>query len=77
MISAGFYFPVGLAILRTRFIPAWWGTVTLIFGILAVISTTAWNHEGFWTPDGAGFANLLLYIAWVGITSILLVKRAA
>lgn len=77
MVSAGFYLPVALAIMRTKFLPAWWGSVTLILAVLAVISTTAWNHEGFWTPDGAGFANLLLYIAWVGITSILLVRRSS
>lgn len=77
MVSAGFYFPIALAILRTKFLPGWWGSTTLVLAILAVISTTAWNHEGFWTPDGAGFANLLCYIAWVGITSFLLVRRRA
>jgi len=75
IVSAGFYFPVALAALRTKFIPAWWGTLTLLVGIWAVISATAWNHDGFWTPDGAGFVNLLAYIAWVGVTSYLLLTK--
>lgn len=75
MISAGFFFSVAVATLRTRFIPAWWGWVSVVAGLWAVASTTALNHGGFWSPHGAGFLNLVFYIAWVGGTSVLLVKR--
>jgi len=75
MISAGFYLPIALAILRTGFLAVWWGWMTMLLAVLAVLSTTAWNQGGFWSPDGAGFANLLLYIAWVGGTSFLLARR--
>jgi hypothetical protein len=75
MISAGFFFAVAVAALRTRFIPAWWGWVSIAAGLWAVASTTALNHTGFWSPYGAGFLNLVFYIVWVGGTSILLLKR--
>jgi hypothetical protein len=75
MISAGFFLTVAAAALRTRFIPAWWGWVSIAAGLWAVVSTTALNHDGFWSPHGAGFLNLVFYIAWVGGASILLLKR--
>jgi hypothetical protein len=75
MLSAGFFLTVAAAALRTRFIPAWWGWVSIAAGLWAVVSTTALHHDGFWSPHGAGFLNLVFYIAWVGGTSILLLKR--
>jgi hypothetical protein len=75
IISAGFYVTVALAAIRTGFIPAWWGWVSLAAGLWAVVSTTAWNLVGFWSPQGAGFLNLVFYIVWVGGTSILLLMK--
>jgi hypothetical protein len=75
VVSAGFFFPVALAILRTKFLPPWWGWASALIGLWAVVSTTAWNTSGFWTPDGGGFVNLVAYVAWVGVTSILLIGR--
>lgn len=75
MISAGFFLPVAIAALRTRFIPAWWGWVSIAAGLWAVASTTALNHSGFWSPNQAGFLNLVFYVVWVGGTSILLMNR--
>jgi hypothetical protein len=75
IISAGFFFTVALATLSTRFIPAWWGWVSLAAGLWAVVSTTAWDFTGFWSPEGAGFLNMVFYIVWVGGTSILLMMR--
>jgi hypothetical protein len=75
IISAGFFLPVAIAALRTRFIAAWWGWVSIAAGLWAVASTTALNHSGFWSPNKAGFLNLLFYVVWVGGTSILLMKR--
>jgi len=74
ILSAGFFFTVALAVLRTRFIPTWWGWVSIVAGIWAVASTTALNHSGFWSPMQAGFLNLVFYVIWVGGTSILLLK---
>lgn len=75
MISAGFFLTVAIAALRTRFIPAGWGWVSIAAGLWAVASTTALNHTGFWSPNQAGFLNLVFYVVWVGGTSILLMKR--
>lgn len=75
MISAGFFLPVAIAALRTRFIPGWWGWVSIAAGLWAVASTTALNHTGFWSPNQAGFLNLAFYVLWVGGTSILLLKH--
>lgn len=75
MISAGFFLTVAIAALRTRFIPAGWGWVSIAAGLWAVSSTTALNHTGFWSPNQAGFLNLVFYVVWVGGTSILLLKR--
>lgn len=75
IFSAGFFLPVAVAALRTRFIPSWWGWVSIVTAAWAIASTTALNHTGFWSPQGAGFLNLVFYILWVGGTSILLMKR--
>ena len=77
MISAGFFLTVAIAAIRTRFIAAWWGWVSVAAGLWAVASTTALNHSGFWSPHEAGFLNLVFYVVWVGGTSILLLKRAS
>lgn len=75
ILSAGFFLAVAIAVLRTRFIPSWWGWVSIAAGLWAVASSTALNHSGFWSPNEAGFLNLVFYIVWVGGTSILLMKR--
>lgn len=75
IFSAGFFLTVAVAVLRTRFIPAWWGWISIAAGFWAVATTTALNHTGFWSPNQAGFLNLVFYVLWVGGTSILLMKR--
>ena len=75
MFSAGFFLTVAVAVLRTRFIPTWWGWVSIAAGLWAVASTTALDHSGFWSPNEAGLLNLVFYVVWVGGTSILLMKR--
>lgn len=72
MFSAGWYLPVALAAFRTRFIPAWWGWVSIAAALWSIASTTALNHAGLWSPHGAGFLNLVFYVVWVGGTSMLL-----
>jgi len=74
MISAGSYLTVAVAAIRTRFLPPLWGWVSIAAALWAVVSTTALNRVGFWSPHGAGFINLVFYMIWVGGTSILLFK---
>lgn len=75
MLSAGFFLAVAVAAIRTQFIPRWWGWLSVAAGLWAVASTTALNHTGFWSPNKAGFYNLVFYVLWVGGTSIFLMKR--
>jgi len=75
IISAGFFLPVAVAVLRTRFIAGWWGWASVVAGLWAIASATPLDHSGFWSPQGAGFLNLVFYILWVGGTSVLLMKR--
>jgi hypothetical protein len=75
MISAGFFLAFAIAVLRTRFLSVWWGWLSVVAGLYAVVSTTALDHSGFWSPHEAGFLNLVFYIVWLGGTSILLIKR--
>lgn len=75
VVSAGIFIAIGAAVLRTAFLPRWWGWVSLLAGAWAVVSATAWQTDGFWSPDGAGFANFVVYVVWVGITSLLMTMR--
>ena len=75
IVSAGFYLPVAVVVLRTGFLPRWWGWVSAIVGAWAVVSATAWSRDGFWSPDGAGFITFGIYVVWVGATSVLLLLR--
>lgn len=72
VISAGSYLTVAVVAIRTRFLPAWWGWASLVATLWALVSTTAWNLSGFWSPNGAGFVNLVFYVGWIGGTSLLL-----
>lgn len=75
IFSAGFFLAVALAALRSGFLPAFWGWVSIVAGLYAIATTTALDHSGFWSPHQAGFLNLVFYIVWVGGTSFLLMKR--
>jgi hypothetical protein len=75
VVSAGSYAAVAVAVLRTRLLPAWWGWASAIAALFAVVSATAWNTDGFWSPDGAGYLNFVVYVVWIGVTSLLLTLK--
>ena len=75
LISAGFYLAVGGAVVRTGLVASWWGWVSSLVGLWAIISSTAWARDGFWSPDGAGMISFIVFLAWVLITSILLTMK--
>lgn len=75
MISAGIYAAVAASVIRTNLIPTWWGWVSALAALFAVVSSTAWNRDGFWSPDGAGYANFVVYAVWIAVTSLLLTLR--
>jgi len=75
LIAAGFYLAVGGAVVRTGLVASWWGWVSGLVGLWAIISSTAWARDGFWSPDGAGFIGFIVFLAWFLVTSILLTMK--
>ena len=76
LIGAAIYLAVGGAVVRTGLLNAWWGWVSGVIGLWAIVSSTAWNRDGIWSPDEAGLVNFIVFLVWVLITSILLTMRA-
>ncbi len=75
LIGAGFYLAVAGAVVRTGLVASWWGWVSGLVGLWAIISSTAWARDGFWSPDGAGMISFIVFLAWVLVTSILLTMK--
>ena len=75
LISAGFYLAVGGAVVRTGLVASWWGWVSSLVGLWAIVSSTAWSRDGFWSADGAGFVSFIVFLAWILVTSILLTMK--
>jgi hypothetical protein len=75
VLAAGFYVAVAGAVVRTRLLARWWGWISGLVGLWAIVSSTAWSSDGFWSPDGAGAISLVVFLGWVLVTSILLSVR--
>ncbi|HXG77093.1 MAG TPA: hypothetical protein VNJ53_11020 [Gaiellaceae bacterium] len=75
VVGAGMYAAVAGAALRTRFLPAWWAWLSGLAALWGVVSATAWGREGFWSPEGAGLVGFVVFLVWVGFTSVLLVLQ--
>ena len=75
VIGAGLYAAVAGAAIRSRFLPQWWGWLSGLAALWAVISSTAWSRDGFWSADGAGLLGFIVFLVWAGVTSILLTMQ--
>jgi len=75
VLAAGFYLAVSGAVVRTGFINRWWGWLSGLLGLWAIVSSTAWSRDGLWSPDGAGFVSFIVFLIWVLGTSILLLMK--
>ena len=75
LIGAAFYLAVGGAVVRTGLVATWWGWVSGLVALWAVVSSTAWAEDGFWSPEGAGFVSFIVFLAWVLVTSVLLTLK--
>jgi hypothetical protein len=65
------------ATLRSLTFPQWHGWAGGIAALLFLLGGTTWAKDGFWAPDGAyGTITFLLFLAWLVVTSALLVRRA-
>ena len=75
VIGAGVYLAVAGAVVRTGLINIWWGWASGLIGLWAIVGSTAWNRDGIWSPDEAGFVSFIVFLVWVLVTSILLTMR--
>ncbi len=67
-----------LAVWRARMLPDWYGWLTGIAAVVVLLGAGALKHGGFYSPDGAaGFIPFIVLLAWVFLTSALLVRRDA
>lgn len=65
------------AALRSRIFPQWHAWADGIAALLFLLGGTTWAKDGFWAPDRAyGTITFLLFLAWLVVTSALLVRRA-
>ena len=76
LLAGAVYLAVGGAVIRTGLVATWWGWVSTIAALWAIVSATAWGRDGFWSPDQAGFVSFIVFLVWALITSILLTMKA-
>jgi len=75
LLAGAVYLAVGGAAIRTGFVAMWWGWVSTIAALWAIVSATAWGRDGFWSPDQAGFVSFVVFLAWALVTSVLLTMK--
>src|SRR3990170_5313693 len=75
LIGAAIFIAVAGAVVRTGLVAKWWGWLSGLAGLWAILSSTAWARDGFWSPDGAGFVTFVVFLAWALVTSILLTMK--
>jgi hypothetical protein len=76
LLFAGLLAAVCGATLRTGIFPRWWGWISGLAALWAIISSTTWGQDGFWSPTGGVvFIGLVVFLGWLLVTSILLTMR--
>lgn len=66
-----------VATLRSGLLPSWYAGLTALAGLWWVISGLTYADSGFFSPGGGWtFIGLLAFLAWVLLTSGLLLRRA-
>lgn len=76
LLGAGLFVAVGAAALRTGIFARWWGWLSVLAGLLSVISATAWARDGFWSPTGGlSFVGFGVFLVWMLVMSILLTMK--
>ncbi len=65
----------GLAVVRAAIFPRWYGWATLTLTVLFLAAAATYGDSGFFAPDGGySRASSLLFLAWVVVTSGLLIR---
>jgi hypothetical protein len=63
--------------MRSAMLPAWYSWLSILAGLWFVVSGLAYADSGFFSPTGGwGFIGFLAFLAWVLLTSGLLLRRA-
>jgi Domain of unknown function (DUF4386) len=78
--AAAFVLAVSLGALRTRFLPSAVGWAGLLLGVVLVLdvaAATIGDNDEFGATGSYGVITFLLFLAWVFVTSLLLVQRAS
>lgn len=78
--AAAFVLAVSLGTLRTRFLPTavgWGGLVLALVLVLDVAGATIGNDDDFGPTGTYGVVTFLLFLAWVFVTSLVLMQRVA
>jgi hypothetical protein len=78
--ATAFVLAVSLGALRTRFLPSgvgWAGLLLAVVLVLDVAGATIGDDDDFGPTGTYGVVTFLLFLAWVFVTSLLLVQRVA
>ena len=78
--AAAFVLAVSVGALRTRFLPSavgWAGMLLALVLILDVAAATIGDNDEFGATGSYGAITFLLFLAWVFVTSLLLVQRGS
>jgi Domain of unknown function (DUF4386) len=78
--AAAFVLAAAVGALRTRFLPAaaaWAGLLVVVVLVLDVAAATIGDNEDFGPTGSYGVVTFLLFLAWIFVTSLLLVQRAS
>jgi hypothetical protein len=67
----------GIASLRSRLLPEWFGWASVVAALAVLVSGTTWARSGFWAPDGAynAYITPIVLVAWIVAVSVLLLTR--
>lgn len=67
----------GVAAMRSAMLPAWYSWLSILAALWFVVSGLAYADSGFFSPTGGwGFIGFLAFLAWVLLTSGLLLRRS-
>ena len=78
--AAAFVLAVSLGALRTRFLPSgvgWAGLLLAVVLVLDVAAATIGDNDDFGPTGSWGLITFLLFLAWIFVTSVLLMQRAS
>jgi hypothetical protein len=82
-VGLGYAFPLAVVVaatslwaLRTRYLPQWYGALGFVASVWFVVGGATYARDGFFAPDGAfGFIAFVAFLAWVLLTSILILQH--